>query len=159
MSLQVRMQADDFLTAYHVLEKSFNTECLTIMGPSIVCLAFAVELYLKDLHFALTGKTLRGHNICGLFKELPQEIRREIFTCEAISQNPFLSRGNIHSPRYYSREYSFYERFIDQMKAISDGFNKWRYSYESTTLSYDTSFALALIKAIISTSDNIRRKP
>ena len=152
------MQADDFLKAYQVLEKNYNAETLMIMGPSIVCLAFAVELYLKDLHFALTGNTPRGHNIHELFEKLPQQIRQEIFATKAISENPFMSRGNIFSPKYYSHSYSEYERFVDQMKEISNGFEKWRYSYECPTLQYESFFALALIEAFISISDKIRQQ-
>ncbi len=156
MSSQIRMQADDFFKAYQVLEKNYNTESLTIMGPSVVCLAFAVELYLKDLHFALTSKAPRGHNIKKLFEKLPSKTKQEIFGHKSISQNPFMIRGNIFSPRYYSRGYTAYDRFIDRMKAISNGFEKWRYSYEGGTLNYDSSFALALIEAVISAADNIR---
>ena len=156
MSLHIRMQANDFFDAYKVLEKNYNTASLTIMAPSIVCLAFAVELYLKDLHFTISGEAPHGHDIYKLFEKLPSQIKQEIFAHKSISQNPFMSRGNILSPQYYNRDYSAYERFIDQMKAISDGFEKWRYSYEVGTLNYDSSFAAAFTEAVISTADNIR---
>ena len=54
--------------------------------------------------------------------------------------------------------YSAYDGFIDHVKAISDSFEKWRYSYESTTLKYDIWFALALIESVKSVADTIRRK-
>ena len=60
------------------------------------------------------------------------------------------------SPRYYSRSYTLYDRFIDQIKKISDGFEKWRYSYESTTLQYDSFFSLALIEAFKAVANRIR---
>lgn len=156
MSFKIRMQADDFFNAYRVLEKNYDTATLSIMGPSVVCLAFSLELYLKSLHFSLTGKAPRGHNIFKLFEKLPLQTKEEIFAHKAISQNPFMMRGDIFSVQYYSRAYSPYDRFIDQMKAISDGFEKWRYSYESTTLKYDSFFALAFIEAIRSVADNIQ---
>jgi HEPN domain-containing protein len=158
MSLQVRMQADDFFRAYQVLEKNYNAATLAIMGPSVVCLAFAVELYLKDLHIVLTGKAPRIHNINKLFEKLPPAVKQEIFAHKSISQNPFMTRGNIFSSEYYSRTYTLEDRFIDRMKAISDGFEKWRYSYESATLKYESSFAIALIEAVASTTDNMRQQ-
>ncbi|WP_276366179.1 hypothetical protein [Chryseolinea sp. H1M3-3] len=159
MSLQIRIQADDFFKAYHALEKNSNSDTMAVMGPGIVCLSFSVELYLKDLHFALTGKAPRGHDVYKLFETLPAETRQEIFTHKSISKNPFMTRGNMFSIQYHSRAYSAYERFIDQMKTISDGFEKWRYSYESCTLKYDSYFAIALIEAIKSTADSIRQQP
>ncbi|HSD97097.1 MAG TPA: hypothetical protein VLB06_08140 [Sulfuricaulis sp.] len=37
------------------------------MGVDIVCLAFSVELYVKDLHYAITHEAPRGHHILTLF--------------------------------------------------------------------------------------------
>jgi hypothetical protein len=158
MPFQLRMQADDFLKAYQVLKKNYNADTLAIMGPSIVCLAFAVELYLKDLHVILTGKAPRIHDIHKLFEKLPQPVKQEIFAHKSISQNPFMTSGNILSPDYFSRTYSLNDRFVDQMKAISDGFEKWRYAHESVTLKYDSFFAMALIEAVAETADNIRQQ-
>lgn len=152
------MQADDFLRAYQVLEKNYNAATLAVMGPSIVCLAFAVELYLKDLHVILTGKAPRIHNIYKLFEKLPVSVKQEIFTHKSISENPFMTRGDILSPEYFNRTCSLNDRFVDQMKAISDGFEKWRYAHESVTLKYDSFFAIALIEAVAETADNIRQQ-
>jgi HEPN domain-containing protein len=158
MSVELRMQADDFLKAYHVLQKNYNAATLAVMSPSIVCLAFAVELYLKDLHVILTGKAPRIHNIHKLFEKLPALIRNEIFAHKSISENPFMTRGDILSPEYFSRTYSSNDRFVDQMKAISEGFEKWRYAHESVTLKYESFFAIALIEAVASTADKIRQQ-
>jgi HEPN domain-containing protein len=158
MSFQLRIQADDFLRAYQVLEKNCKADSLAVMGPSIVCLAFAVELYLKDLHVILTGKAPRIHNIHKLFEKLPPSIKKEIFAYKSISENPFMTRGDIFSPEYFSLTYSLNDRFVDQMKAISDGFEKWRYVHESVTLKYDSFFAKALIEAVASTADKIRQQ-
>ena len=153
---EIRKQAHDFLTAYKVLEKNYESATLAVMGPSVVCLALAMELYLKELSCELTGEVPRGHNIWQLFDELPLQIKQEIFSHESISHNPFMMRGNFFSPKYYSSSYSAYDRFIDQMKGISDGFIEWRYSYEESNLRYDSFFALALIEAIASTTNSIR---
>ncbi|MFA7275885.1 MAG: hypothetical protein WC043_03680 [Pseudobdellovibrionaceae bacterium] len=157
MNSKIQIEADDFLKAYQVLADNYDSATLAIMGPSVVCLAFAVELYIKDLHFVLTSKPARGHNILNLFEALPLEIRQEIFSQNSINQNPFTTRGDIFSPKRFSETYTPYERFIDQIQTISKGFEKWRYSYESTTLRYDSSFALALIEAIRSVANTHRK--
>lgn len=169
------MQADDFFNAYRILKES--NEALIdrlaklrgrplvsksafgsapAMGVNIVCLAFSIELYLKDLHFTVNRKVPRGHNIVKLYEKLPEKIRHDIFNHEAISQNPFHIRGDIFSIRKFDSSYTPYERFLDQVKAISNAFVEWRYSYERASLSYDESLALALIKAIKSTADTIK---
>ncbi len=169
------MQADDFFHAYRILEESndeafANVETLAgkplkgkrafsslpTMSPGVVCLAFSVELYFKDLHGALEGKIPRGHNILKLYRKLPKVVKREIFTHDSISQNPFATRGPIFYLKKFSGVRSDYYGFLCQIKAISDGFEKWRYSYERTTLQYDVWFALALIEAVRSTADATR---
>lgn len=177
MSLKIRMQADDFFNAYRVLQesneaaidklsklagkplevsKAFGT--LPAMGVTVVCLAFSVELYIKDLYYALKIKPPRSHKILELYKGLPEQIQQKIFSHDSISGNPFVARGNIFSPEIFTSAYSAYDGFIDQIKAISDGFEKWRYSYESTTLHYEEWFALAFIEAVKSTAEAIRAR-
>jgi len=153
-----RMQADDFLDAFHLLK---DTTTHTIMGPSIVCLAFSVELYIKDVYFALGIKAPSGrdgHNILKLFGGLPKQTQKEIFTHDAISQNPFSTRGDIFSPNRFTSSYTAYNGFIDEIKAISRGFEKWRYSYESIALRYNASFAMSFIEAVKSVADAIRAR-
>ena len=174
--MSIQFQAEYFLNAYLVLrdnnealiEKLDNSQKKSSIGAKmlgsrptigvdIVCLAFSVELYIKDLHYTLEGKAPSGHNILKLFEKLPEQIQQEIFAYDSISQNPFFTRGDIFSTKSFTSAYSAYDGFIDQIKAISDGFSKWRYSYESTTLHYDISFALALIESIKSTAGEIRK--
>ncbi len=157
MTSEIRIQADDFFKAYQVLYKNRNTASLAIMGPGIVCLSFSVELYLKDLHVILKGKGPRVHDILKLFDQLPTQVKQEIFAHKAISLNPFTTRGDMFSPQFYSDNYSLYDRFRDQIKTISNGFEKWRYSYESNTLNYQTYFALAFIEAVKATADSKRK--
>ncbi len=175
------MQADDFFNAYLVLnqsneialeklqklaEKSVVNEkafgAFPTSSPSIVCLAFSIELYIKDIYSALNIKLSRkklkkyGHNILKLFDKLPEHTKQDIFSHDLISQNPFMIRGDIFSPKRFSSDYSSYDRFRDQIKAISSSFVKWRYSYEYRALNYDLSFALTLIEVLKLVSDNIR---
>jgi HEPN domain-containing protein len=156
MSWQIRVQADDFFRAYQVLEENYETATLAVMGPAIVNLAFAVELHIKALHYSATGKVLRGHNILALFKRLPNTIREQVFNHEAVSQNPFMTRGDDLSVKYFSKSYTPYERFTDQMKTISKAFEQWRYSYEHGTLNYDSDFAENLIEAVRAIDDRTR---
>lgn len=173
-----RMQADDFFNAYRVLRESndammtkleklsgkplvgktaFGT--LPAMGVDIVCLAFSVELHIKDVYYALNVEPPHGHNILKLYEGLPQNIQRDIFNQESISENPFNYRGNILSTRIFDIKYTAYDRFIDEIRAISDGFEKWRYSHERKgTLRYNTGFAEAYITALKVTGNNIRKK-
>lgn len=163
----LHINAEDFLNAWHILDESNerlvdrldaspNTRASDTafgskpaMGPAIVCLAFSVELYIKYLHCVISDKAPpKGHNILKLFEKLPDETRQRIFAHEAICQNPFTTRGTVFSTKKFARTYSAYDGFIDHILAISNGFEKWRYSHESTALRYDTSFALALIKAV-----------
>ena len=169
MKISLKMRAEDFFNAYLVLRENnhniinklensnSNTEPLyPTMSVDIVCLAFAVELYIKDVYHALGEKTPRKHDILELFQHLPENMRQEIFAHDSISQNPFATRGNIFSVK---KPASAYDGFIQQIELISNGFTKWRYSYEFETFKYDTWFAEALIEAMISTANSLRTKP
>lgn|GEM_PF-1310929 len=173
--MKIQFKAEDFFNAYLILKanneafidsqaknpSSSLKKIKTIgahpaMGVDIVCLAFSVELYIKDLHYAIKGKTPRGHNILKLFEGLPKHIRQVIFAHDSISQNPFITRGDIFSVNRFNDTYTAYDRFVDQIKSISDGFEKWRYSYESGSLHYDVSFALVFIEVIKSVAGKVR---
>lgn len=165
------MQADDFFNAYRVLHEShtFMIEKLEKLGgkplindtafgtfpastPSVVCLAFSVELYIKELYQVLNLEPPHSHKISQLFEKLPEYARQQIFAHASISQNPFATGGSIFS----SGKLSAYERFITRLAAISNAFEKWRYSYESTTLHYESWFAIALIEAVKSVADGLK---
>ena len=157
MSLQ--FQAEHFYNAYELLRA--NNEALInrlensssapspekvlgvrpTMGVDIVCLAFSVELYIKDVHLALTGKKIRGHDILKLFEKLPDNVQREIFSHRSIA--------------HYGWNF---EEFKLEMKAISKGFEKWRYSHEHTNVRYNLYFAFIFIEALIFIADVIRKK-
>lgn len=154
----IRIQADDFFQAYKVLEKSYDTATLSIMSPSVVCLAFATELYIKDIYCSLNKEIPRTHNILELFEGLEEPVRNDIFSHDAISQNPFMTIGDPFSPQRFSNDYTPYDRFTDQIKAISNTFIEWRYFYEQkrAALHYDSSFALGFIEALRCVADKIR---
>ncbi len=177
MSLKIRMQADDFFNAYRVLResneaaidklsklagkplevsKAFGT--LPAMGVTVVCLAFSVELYIKDLYYTLKIKPPRSHKILELYQGLPEHIRQEIFAHDSISGNPFVARGSVFSIKKFTSSYSAYDGFIERIEEISNGFEKWRYSYESAALNYEEWFALAFIEAVKSAADTIRTR-
>lgn len=153
------MQAEHFFNAYQVLSENneamierlanssgkslIGTKMLgtrPTMGVDIVCLAFSVELYIKDVHYAVKGKAPRGHDILKLFEELPEQIQQEIFAHHTITEYGW----------------SFVE-FKREIKAISDGFEKWRYSHEVTTLRYNTYFALVFIESLKSAAGGARK--
>ena len=125
------------------------------LGVNIVCLALAVELYIKDLHFAWCGEAPRGHDILRLFESLPDNIKQKIFSHDSIALNPYATRSSTMLSG--KRSANAYNGFIEQIKLISDGFVKWRYSYETVTLQYNAWFAEALIKAMISTANKLRK--
>lgn len=152
MSWLVKAQADDFFSAYKILEKASGP----IMAPGVVCLAFSLELYIKDVYYALNMEPPRSHNILKLYKKLPRQIRRDIFFHASIIQNPFALRGPIIFLRRFNGLSRDYYGFIKHLEVISDGFEKWRYSYENGTLRYESWFAEALITAFKSAADNAR---
>ena len=126
-------------------------------GVEIVCLAFSLELYIKDLLCVVKGKAPREHSILKLFKKLPEEIELEVFSYDAISKNPFITRGNLFSAKRFTSEFTAYDGFVEKIQEISDGFENWRYSYERTAVHYDTSFALTLIESIKSVAGKVRK--
>ncbi|MDP2205315.1 MAG: hypothetical protein Q8K65_03320, partial [Alphaproteobacteria bacterium] len=99
------MQADDFFKAYKTLEESYDTATLAVMGPSIVCLSFSIELYLKEVYRLLNKEPPRGrdgHDILKLFQGLPEDIQQAVFSQDVItSQSPWL-RGDIFFPKRYT---------------------------------------------------------
>lgn len=142
------IHAQDFLNAYKILKGSNNAfvervardageshqktafGSIPAMGIDIVCLAFSVELHIKELHRAFSGEIPRGHNIGKLFSMLPASTQEAIVSHDSIAR------------------YGWNDSQIEiELRAISDGFEKWRYAYESVSLRYNEYFAIALISA------------
>lgn len=156
MSWLVRVQADDFFNAYQVLAKSG----LEMSNPAVVNLAFSVELYTKDLHFALKGKAPKCHNILELFRKLPEETQQEIRNHPSIKKLiAFYSMQSF--PLYVpidKNKRKITDILEQQIYKISDAFEKWRYSYENGVLDYEMGTALALIEAIKPTTDTMNAR-
>ena len=156
----IHEHAEHFFNAYEVLKESNQTligrlsspaeerpevkmfGARPAMGIDVVCLAFSVELYIKNLHYVLTNEAPRGHKILALFDDLPEPTQREI-----------LSYGSIAKYGWNMSE------LREEIRAISDGFEKWRYSYEITTVRYNEYFALVFVEALRSAADRIRLAP
>lgn len=159
MSYRIRMQADDFFKAYEVLEENYQSATLAVMGPSIVCLAFSIELYIKDVYDAIKEEPLRSHSILKLFEKLPENIQIEIFSHGEIgTENPWVVFGSPFAPKCSRNNIGITDLFIYEIQAISNAFTDWRYSHEGkrASLNYNSGFALSFIKALKSTSDKIR---
>lgn len=165
MTWLVRTQADDFFQAYEVLRKHSDTISLSTSVPTVVNLAFALELYIKDLHVVLKAqkrtdkkvKAPRGHNILELFRKLPLEAQKEIRNYPSIQE--LVAFYSMQTPLYIPQDRKkqpVNDILEQQIFKISDAFQRWRYSYESKVLNYEESTALALIEAIKSTADNVR---
>lgn len=101
------------------------------MGVEVVCLSFSVELYIKCLHYLISQDLLKSHNILTLFRKLPSKIQEELYSYPAVEK--------------YGWDFDEFEQMIG---TISDSFEKWRYSYESKSLNYNTYFALVFVEAI-----------
>ncbi|MGH1379275.1 MAG: HEPN domain-containing protein [Alphaproteobacteria bacterium] len=154
MSLQRRVQADDFFKSYQVLAK-YGAE---LANPAVVNLAFAVELYIKELHFVIKGKAPYRHNILELFRKLPEETQQEIRNYPSMQK--LTVYYSMHTPLYIPQDKKknpITDVLEQHLCKISDAFEKWRYSYEHGTLVYEESIALALIESIKSISDNLRK--
>ena len=76
------------------------------MGIDVVCLAFSVELYLKDVHYAIEGEAPRGHDILKLFEKLSEQIQQEIFTYHTISKKAFCIIFKNHSIKLFTLNFS-----------------------------------------------------
>lgn len=156
------LRANDAAFLAHNVAAAVNLETqssgpIPTVGVSVVCLAFSVELYIKDVYFALGKKPPRGHNIIKLYKSLPKLVRRQIFFHPSIISNPWAVSHPLFSPQFLNR--CPYKGFFYQLKDISKGFEQWRYSYESTSLRYNDGFASAFIDAVKDSADKIRERP
>lgn len=142
---RLSIHAQDFLNAYEILKQSNDAliskgadgaresayGSLPAMGIDIVCLAFSVELHLKELHRAVSQAPLKEHNISKLFYALPKDVQEEVISHSSIARFGW-------SDTQLERE----------LNAISNGFEKWRYAYETTSLKYNIYFAKVLIEAL-----------
>ena len=98
--------------------------------PEIVNSTLACEVFLKsiclyyDIDLIPLFKKKNGHNLKEIYEVLPQDIKEQI-------------QMNV-SHRY--REMWIDPFGLEYLVGISDAFQKWRYSYEYTTLNMPTWF-------------------
>lgn len=99
-------------------------ETLRLMAPSIVCTAFAIELFFKSM-LGLAGTPSRGHDLGTLFEKLDDSTKdhlRAALNCTAAV-------------------------FDIQLSRIGSAFTSWRYAHEQGALSIEVSFIRRLCKA------------
>ncbi len=160
MSWLVKVQADDFFRAYQVLNKIGPA----LNSPAIVSLAFSLELYIKDIYYALNmdndfPRGRDGHNILVLFRMLPEGARQEIRSYPSIQK--LVAFYSMQTPPYIPQDkhkQPITDILEQQIYKIGDAFQKCRYSYENGTLYYEEGIALALIEACKSIADSARRR-
>ena len=104
------------------------------MGPDVVCIAFSVELYLKARILADTQERIKGHEIVVLFEKLSLARQRELIDGTA-ALNLAIDPSQFHA----------------QLMNLNNAFIEWRYSFEFTSLSFPTTFAHCLARAIRAT--------
>ncbi|MEP2942999.1 MAG: hypothetical protein ABJO72_04290, partial [Hyphomicrobiales bacterium] len=114
-----------------------------------------VELYIKDVYFALKLKPPRSHKILRLYDDLPEDIKQKIFTHRSLQQIPWSTLTSLIIPQ---EPQSDYDIFVRELGAISDGFEKWRYSYEGGSLKYQTWLAMAFIEAVKVVAQSVREE-
>ncbi len=165
--MAITSQASWFLNSYHILENHEKEQLAirikraqdhNVKHPdkhaeeigyrddpqtglvSLVCLAFAVELYLKAVFEALGAKQ-KGHHIRKLFDRLPIDVQNELF--------------NIQMKSVYGATLDDYKKWIN---IISNGFEEFRYSYEYKELEYHRGFALGMIATMEQLISDLRGK-
>ena len=158
--MRCQFEAQSYFNAYELLNKnneSFleqeiskkNFGVRQTLRTDVVCLAFSLELFLKDLYFVVHGETLSGHKAHELFAQLPKEIQEEIFSHHP--ENYFIAASFMYAGK------TPLDKFKSKLHYYGDAFVKWRYSHEYTALNYEPSFAIDLIAAITKVTDRLDR--
>jgi hypothetical protein len=83
------------------------------LAPTVVCTAFAAELYMKAIALRRLPK-VEGHNLAYLFKEVLQDDERDL-----IAEQYERVRGANRS------------KLLKELAAIARAFTEWRYLYEA----------------------------
>jgi hypothetical protein len=156
--MRCQFEAQSYFNAYELLNNNNrvfmeqeaskkNCDVHQTLRTDIVCLAFSLELFLKDLYFVVHGKTLTGHKAHDLFAQLPEKIQEEIFSHHP--ENYFIAASFMYAGK------TPLDKFKSKIHHYGDAFVKWRYSHEYTALDYEPSFAVDLIKAITKVANRI----
>jgi hypothetical protein len=124
ISLSARDDDDEF-------EKLATGQKQTSMVAQVVCLAFALELYLKSLLYEKGRTSNRGHALYDLFLLLEEEMKAEIVSC-------FDEFPHRHGNTFYK-----------ELGLMSKAFCRWRYLHEEEFgVYFPTGFGAALAKIL-----------
>lgn len=92
-----------------------------LIVPTVVCRAFAIELYFKAI-IAIEGGTAKGHDLATLFGRLSQSSQDRI-------------RADLSTTL---------SELSQKIAQVSNAFVDWRYIYESQSSTVDASFLYVL---------------
>lgn len=126
-------QATDFMAAAARLDSAIcagEPEQLRLMAPSIVCTAFAIELFFKSM-LGLAGKPSKGHNLKALFEKLDDSTKDRLRAALSCTSETF----EVHLSR------------------VASAFTSWRYAHEQGTLSIEVGFIRRLCKAALAEAE------
>lgn len=88
-----------------------------LIVPTVVCRAFAIELYFKGI-ITLEGGTAKGHDLATLFGRLSQASQERIRADLSMSSS----------------------ELAQKIAQVSTAFVDWRYIYESQSATVDANF-------------------
>lgn len=158
--MRCQFEAQSYFNAYELLAKNNqafmdqeharkDNGVRQTSRTDVVCLAFALELFLKDLYFVANGEPLKGHKIHELFGRLSEEIQEEIF--QHHPENYFIAASFMYPGK------TPLDKFKSKIRHYGDSFVRWRYSHEHAALHYEPSFIIDFIKAITKITNRIDR--
>lgn len=100
--------------------------------PDVMCLAFAIELYLKSLILKLSAIPATGHSLVKLYEHLPASAQSSIFSRTAQTFGGLLTEAT----------------FAENLASIDKAFVEWRYMFEKGRADFKPSFAHGLALAV-----------
>lgn len=142
------LTAESFRLASGIMGHASTVEGRQVLVPSLVCIAFACELYLKCL---ITIEVEKGftkvHKLGELFRQLPANIQQTVRqrAAEAATKKreiyeQLLKPAGIKSPPLLD--------FDEALKRSEDAFVKWRYPFDETAPEDRAWHATEILNAI-----------
>ncbi len=104
-------------------------------APPIVNFGFAIELYIKLLHFLANGRLVLGHDLRVLFLDM-----------ESVAPNVAAAVINRHF--YCGGDRG---EFLEDISDVANVFEEWRYAYEKSLLCASADSLLTLANAFRNT--------
>jgi hypothetical protein len=120
-----------FSVSPRMMERLKSGELKQVYNAQIVCLAFALELYLKAVLVHSVGNVPRTHNLSCLFQKVPTDIRAKIIE-ELQTRMPEISE----------------KVFDSNVQAIAEAFDEWRYVFENGQAAFMPAFGMNLAEAL-----------